>query len=1091
MQEAEFRNWIAAKGQPLNTQNTRISDARRLEVHYGDLDELYDKDGFDGLQDELRYSAEDQRAGQPNPAKFEINGDLVKNLIHYRSTLTTYAQFRSETDQAGDFSGADKRITLYDDNGTAHWPVQQTNRATGAKAFRIMGASNKTEDAIPTQDIVEVGRALFLEERLVRVVRSNNGRRPYLGYGKQKLTSYSIDPEIAKALGIPPKGSVNADDLVLDSEALEKLKANFLATYPDFLPDGFAGKDTKFLAEVVNYKRPAIAKARQLIEAEPPLGDLELGGALLDVLTGIDLPGWRTNTRLATIRKEKPGLLESAAARLARSESDLEVRAGLMSDEIWPTLVEGQAQSKPYAESRNIPSMLLALIHPHDAIGINTEPLGRIYRALAGRNLFGWNPLTSTEYSEVLRFARALYDVLEGWGWQPGDLWDVQSFIWGVTQEQNPGSETMTDEQLLARFDGDEKFRLKRATWPEERAGAFCRMARAVHSHGLDWYHTNIPEIRFGRREKTAGRAEPTLGVVHLAGNALRFSHSSPEYSLSGTFAFDAEGADAFESALSAAADKLEASPKLKTSRKAYWPDDYAGEATVEIRDQGTSPMKPTNLILYGPPGTGKTYQTAKLAVELCDGVAPGEPEAIKSRYAALASAGQIAFVTFHQSYAYEDFVEGLRPETGSEGDDAASGGFRLSPKQGIFREIAALAEQARRNVGKGGDFNLSGRQFFKMSLGRAGVEDHIYDAAIEGDYVVLGWGGEVDWSPPQYKEWQAIFDKWNEIEPGTAGNAGNIAQVWRFRSSMREGDIVIVSDGNFKFRAIGEVIGPYEYNPTGERTYNHRRKVKWLLVLDESLPADTIIDGQFSMASCYLLKPAYVKLEALARLLPGPAPSSSEKPDQFVLIIDEINRANISKVFGELITLIESDKRLGEENELTLKLPYSGDPFGVPNNLHIVGTMNTADRSIALLDTALRRRFNFRELMPDPDTLSEASERTGVDLGALLRTINERVEYLFDREHQIGHAYFIHCRSMADLHDVMRFRIIPLLAEYFYEDWSKVALVLGDAEGAANFIKRTKLTPPAGMNSGGFEEERYRWEVCDTFADTAYASLT
>jgi 5-methylcytosine-specific restriction protein B len=499
----------------------------------------------------------------------------------------------------------------------------------------------------------------------------------------------------------------------------------------------------------------------------------------------------------------------------------------------------------------------------------------------------------------------------------------------------------------------------------------------------------------------------------------------------------------------------------------------------------------PTNLILYGPPGTGKTYQTAKLAVELCDGTAPSDATEIKMRYSALANAGQIAFVTFHQSYAYEDFVEGLRPQTGGDGEDGSGAGFRLDPKQGVFREIAALADHARRNARRGNDYDFTGRQFFKMSLGRAGVEDHIYDAAIDGGYVVLGWGGEVDWSPKQFDDYQAVFAKWNEIEPGTSGNAGNISQVWRFRSSMREGDIVVISDGNLKFRAIGEIVGPYEFNPTGEGTYNHRRKVKWLLVLDESLPVDTIHDGQFSQASCYLLKHTHVKIEALARLLPGSGESSKEGPDQFVLIIDEINRANISKVFGELITLIESDKRLGEENELTLKLPYSGEPFGVPNNLHIIGTMNTADRSIALLDTALRRRFNFRELMPDPSTLSLASERTGIDLSALLQTINDRVEYLFDREHQIGHAYFIHCHSLADLHDVMRYRIIPLLAEYFYEDWSKVALVLGDAEGAENFIKRTKLTAPAGMSSGGFEEDRYRWEVCEQFADSAYVHLT
>ncbi len=287
------------------------------------------------------------------------------------------------------------------------------------------------------------------------------------------------------------------------------------------------------------------------------------------------------------------------------------------------------------------------------------------------------------------------------------------------------------------------------------------------------------------------------------------------------------------------------------------------------------------NTILYGPPGTGKTYATFRRCVEICDGSEPLDDE-VQGRYKELVREGRVAFITFHQSYGYEEFVEGLRP------DPDSAGGLRLIATDGVLKRIAKLA------------------------------------------------------------------------------------------------------------RCNSEEL--------------------------------------------------------------------------YVLVIDEINRANVSKVLGELITILEPDKREGADNEVTVTLPHSHEGFRLPANLYILGTMNTADRSIALLDTALRRRFEFEELMPDPEKLETVD---GVDLQGVLGAINERLEYLIDRDHLIGHAWLMEATTRAEVDDILRHRIIPLLAEYFYEDWEKVQAVLG-----VGFVRSEALNAPPGLKDTGGHEKRYRWFV-------------
>ncbi|WP_206614848.1 AAA family ATPase [Paenirhodobacter populi] len=508
----------------------------------------------------------------------------------------------------------------------------------------------------------------------------------------------------------------------------------------------------------------------------------------------------------------------------------------------------------------------------------------------------------------------------------------------------------------------------------------------------------------------------------------------------------------------------------------ALTPEVPAGEPSM-------SNTKPTNLILFGPPGTGKTYATAAEAVRLlCGEPVPEDHGELMKVYRRLSEEGRIEFVTFHQSMSYEDFVEGLRPVTNGDGDEpATSAGFRLKPVPGIFRRIASSAERDRGRSASA--LHLYGRQVYKMSIGNSALPQDapLFAQALAEGCTIFGFA-DLDWSDPRFAEPAEIasamqrLDDWAGVKPGSP----SVRMTDIFRNRLKPGDILIVTRGNLLVRAVGEVTGEYEFHPRPEGDYGHRRAVRWLWSDAEGVPATEFYRKKFSQLTLYPLVPEDLNVPVLERYMNSRTPEEPAAPDPFVLIIDEINRANVSKVFGELITLLEEDKRLGCDNELRIKLPYSRERFGVPQNLHIIGTMNTADRSIALLDTALRRRFTFRELMPDPNVLS--SNVDGIDLQKLLTTLNDRIEYLFDRDHQIGHAYFIRCETKEDVDDVMRQKVIPLLAEYFYEDWSKVAAVLGDLtpqEGDIDgaFLVRRRLTAPAGL-AGDEMAPRYRWKM-------------
>lgn len=506
--------------------------------------------------------------------------------------------------------------------------------------------------------------------------------------------------------------------------------------------------------------------------------------------------------------------------------------------------------------------------------------------------------------------------------------------------------------------------------------------------------------------------------------------------------------------------------------------DPPASNATNFISEKKVS--QATNTILYGPPGTGKTYATSIKAVRLCDGFVPeGGHAAVRARFEELRHEGRVSFVTFHQSYGYEEFVEGLRPV-------AKDGQVVYEVRPGAFKR-ACNGARLRSQISPGLDGKpLKERTLFKMSLGASWHQEGttVFDYCVQNNCVLLGWGDDIDFSECSDK--QDIVNKLKTDFPSINRPASQANFVDRFKNDIRVGDIVVVSMGNKFFRAVAEVTGEYEY--VEDAPFHQMRAVRWLAIFEGGRPASDLYDRNVVMSSLYELNPEAIRYEKFEALLAAEVTSSPEQPH--VLIIDEINRANISKVFGELITLIEPDKREGQANAVTVKLPYSGEDFSVPSNLHLLGTMNTADRSIALLDTALRRRFDFEEVMPQPGLL-DGQVIDGVNLGQLLQAMNQRIEVLYDRDHMIGHAYLMNVKTPEDLDRAFRFKILPLLQEYFYENWSQVRRVLADFGDGQFVCRRVHSAIPADGDQDLQDEPAVLYSVNpQPFPNSAYKRI-
>jgi hypothetical protein len=1053
VREAEFRAWLIQQGYATQTIGSDIARMRRVEaamadygLAYRDLDAGFDADRLEAILGAMRRSIADL-PGTPPPLS------LVPRSTNYEERLNTaircvegYRAFRSR--QAGELGDADR-----------------IRRHALEQYFTPARLRGDAQVRIRSRDVNE---ALGLKGHWRNIWQALKGLR------------------LQHMAGVPAPRQIGADEssatefvFTLASQSQNWAEEELRRRYGDPISDtdkmiAFALPDGRQVALQRDVSGTQVWVEPGMPERLPPVGTARVYEA-----------GQPRHSNLPPRLRHTPPTNGVARGAIMVRLSDRHALRALLD---W---YEGAAPELDRAVLERLRAIFLEK-HPAFVTFTDNGTFGaaedNYKRALIARA--GTVMTTATGRSET---GAALLDLIQGKAGLESNLLDWRtSKLLDAIREAHPGRMETAAGSMVAAADGvpavaaltDELWTLLPPDLPSNPyAESRCipSMVRAlvdpeqmlpIRSRPTD----NASKMLLGRWafEGNPLTEAELLGVIALARQI--FAVMREEWHWAPRDLWDVQGF-----LWETCQKRLDASSDAPTS-------DGESQFTKD-----TAMPKPTNLILYGPPGTGKTYATALEAVKLCDGLSNDQARhsypdtsagraVLMQRYRELRDGDRIEFVTFHQSYSYEDFVERLMPKNGE--DSSAQAGFSLKPEAGVFRRIAERAETPPVHAGSEA-IDLAKVPIYKMSLGEAAnpAFEYVFTDSIANGYALFGFE-TLDWSDPKYADSGEILAALQRESPAdnytAASGAVSLTDV--FRNQLQIGDMLVVSKGNKTFRAIGVVEGEYEYVPKADGHYSHRRKVRWLWRDPNGRDVSEIYDTNFTMRTIYRMKDGELKRAAIARLI-GEAsgePQEERTPLPHVIIIDEINRANISKVFGELISLIEPDKRTwpGNVNALTATLPYSRKSFGVPANLHIIGTMNTADRSIALLDTALRRRFDFREIAPDPNLLG--TDVAGVNLRQVLTTINQRIEYLVDREHRIGHAFFIGCDTREAIDAAMRNKVIPLLQEYFFEDWSRVHAVLGD-----EFIGSQSLQPPPG-----FHDVATSWFVRPAFAETAYDRL-